>query len=64
MKKMKSGFYYVSCDKCNKLQSLEKAKKDDPFHDDVDNDGLTFLSCTCGNIDIRLLISKIVLKNY
>ena len=64
MKKMKSGFYYVSCDKCNKLQSLEKLKEDDPFHDDVDNDGLKCLSCTCGNIDIRLIISKIVLKNY
>ena len=64
MKKMKSGFYYVDCNRCKKLHSLEKLKEDDPFHDDVDNDGLKFLSCTCGNIDIRLIISKIVLKNY
>ncbi len=62
---MKSGYYYISCDKCYKLQSFEKAKKDDPFHDDVDNVGLTLLSCsTCGSTDIQIIISQIVLGNY
>ena len=45
------------------FQSLDKFKENDPYHDDFDSDGIRYFTCTCGNIDIKLVLSNIALEN-